>query len=62
MLTSDGTIETYLIKPDSKIFYWKGGQYLIRENKIRSAMIRSGNKTRLDKREIVFTEGKPDPL
>jgi hypothetical protein len=75
MLRKDKTVETHLIPQDSKIFCWRGGQYMIREKSVRSAVIVldkpeiinnvvhiDSKHTKLDKREVFFQEGNPEPL
>ena len=66
MIRNDRSIESRLVPFDSKIFSWKGGQYMIKEECVYNSIIgekKDGiHKNRLDKREIFFREGEPQPL
>ena len=75
MFRNDRVLETHFIPFDSKNFSLKGGQYIIREEKIRSAIIGldepkivngivhlDSKNTKLGMREIIFFEGNPEAI
>lgn len=60
MLRKNRSVEVHNIPLDSKIFFWRGGHYRVRDDAVRNAII--GEISRVDRLEIVFTEGDPEPL